>query len=426
MFADLKQHGHTRWKFDLLLRTSLMWMVSERRIWRRRFEEIRSVWLTDDDTSTLSFEGFLKAVRKQYQVMTERLAKRLREVMLDIDPAVRQIAGRDVFAVDGTSLEVPRTLANQTEFCGQNVNIDDPDENRWKQTPQMHLTALWHVKLQLPWDWRTGPGNTAEREDMRNMVTSLPDSAVVTGDAGFVGHDLWAALLDAGVDFVIRVGANVNLIIQLEPGQDGVVWYWPVDARKANRAPHRLRVVQTKLGNTDAMIVTNVLDEDDLSDADVVSIYKSRWGVEVFYRGLKQTFSRRRLQGRCPESALAELNLSMLSLWLLHLSGLKYSRELKGKRPRIPALSTIRLLDAYRDALSKPDDYALVESSLPEQLSAAQVDSYQRKKSKQNRRYPRKVKAKKCGLPTIRAARPEEKRKLKTLISTGIYTTTAV
>ena len=151
MFADLRQHGNTRWVYDVLLRTSLFWMISERRNWRRKFQEVVRVWTAEDDQNeSLSFRGFLKAVHRAYRVMTERMIGRLRRVMLDVAPGLRRIAGRDVFAVDGTSLELPRTLANQQFFCGDNVDIanESGSECSWKLTPQMHLTERFT---------RTGP-----------------------------------------------------------------------------------------------------------------------------------------------------------------------------------------------------------------------------------------------------------------------------
>ena len=431
MFADLRQHGQTRWKYDLLLRTSLMWIVSERRTWRRRFGEVVSLWTADDDDrEKLTFEGFLKAVRRDYQVMLQRMTRRLRQVLFEIAPGVRQIAGRDVFAVDGTSLELPRTRANQEHFCGDEVDVDNADgsECTWKLAPQMHLTALWHVKLGLPWEWKAAPGDSSERNDLREMASSLPAGALVVGDAGFVGYDLWDAILKENVDIVIRVGSNVHLIEGLEAtgDRDDLLSFWPHEARRDGHPPRLLRLVKTKLGHTQAYLLTNVLDREDLSDADVVSIYKARWGVEVFYRGLKQTFERRRLKGRTPESALAELNLSMLLLWMLHLQGVLESTEIKAEKPSVPPLSTVRLLDAFRDAMAKPETYPPENESLPHRLRVAHVDSYRRQGSKTSRRYPRQNKQKKCGSPVIRAPKPEEQTKLNTLIRKGLYQPVAI
>lgn len=426
MFHDLKQHGNTSWKYDLLLRTSLLWMISERRNWRRRFEQVVKLYqVPSDSQKRLTFEGFLKAVRREYEVMTIRMASRLREVMFEIDPALRQVGGRDVFAVDGTSLELPRTRANQEFFCGDEVDIDN-EECTWKLAPQMQLTTLWHVRLQLPWQWNAGPGNTDERNDLREMVGGLPKNAVLVADAGFVGYDLWSAVFEQGVDLVVRVGSNVHLIEELQPvpGRDDLYSFWPHAARRAGHPPRLMRLVKTKFGKTEAFLLTNVLDPTELSDQDVVEIYKARWGVEVFYRGLKQTFGRRRLRARTPDSALAELHLSMLSLWMLHLMGTLASQQLQASTPELPALSTVGLLDSVRDAMT----YTFYQDrkSFEQSLAAAQLDNYQRKKDKRSRRYPRQNQQKKCGAPVFRPPKHEEKTKLRSLIKNGYTLATAV
>ena len=263
MFNDLSQHGNTQWTYKLLLRTSLLWMISERGTWRRKYKQIARGWLEEISNfsgKALTFEGFLKAVLREYETMTTRLTERLKQIMFRVSPQLRQIAGRDVFAVDGTSLELPRTRENQMFFCGEGVDIDNIDECAWKLAPQMHLTTLWHVRLKLPWEWRAAPGDTAERNDLRDMLDSLPENAVVVGDAGFVGYDLWESMRTADVDMVMRVGGNIHLIEGLEPiagGRKDLVSYWPNEARRANHPPRLLRLVKTRLGKTEAYLVTS-------------------------------------------------------------------------------------------------------------------------------------------------------------------------
>lgn len=428
MFDDLKQHGNTAWKYNLLLRTSLLWMISERRNWRRRFAQVAAQWsLSADSGKALTFEGFLKAVRREYEIMTSRMTARLRQVMFEIASELRQTAGRDVFAVDGTSLEMPRTRSNQEFFCGDDVDIDNENgsECGWKLTPQMQLTTLWHVGLGVPWSWCASPGNTDERNDLRAIVGELPPGAVLVADAGFVGYDLWQVVFDADVDLVVRVGATVHLIEGLEPveGRKDLYSFWPQSARRAGHQPQLMRLVKTVLGKTEAYLLTNVHDVSVLSDDDVVAIYKARWGVEVFYRGLKQTFSRRRLLGRTPDSALAELNLSLLSLWMLHLLGTFESKQYQ-EQAELPSLSTIGLLDAFRDAMTMK--YYPDGESLKSVLANAQLDNYEREKDKQSRRYPRKNQQKKCAAPVIRPPVREEITKLESLAKQGKYNAVAV
>ena len=80
---------------------------------------------------------------------------------------------------------------------------------------QMWLTVMFHVGTGLPWDWRTGPSDSSERDHLLQMIAALPPQALVTADAGFVGYAYWKALLDSGRDLLIRVGANVRLLRNL-------------------------------------------------------------------------------------------------------------------------------------------------------------------------------------------------------------------
>jgi hypothetical protein len=93
-------------------------------------------------------------------------------------------------------------------------------------------------------------------------------------------------LIDAGHGFLIRVGANVKLLRKLgycvkEKGDDGIVYLWPDDQRRAGQPPLILRLVRVHDGRREMCLVTNVLDRAQLSDAELVQMYKLRWGVEM-------------------------------------------------------------------------------------------------------------------------------------------------
>ena len=49
-------------------------------------------------------------------------------------------------------------------------------------------------------------------------------------------------------------------------------------------------------------LVTSVLDPQQLSVRSVEDIYRRRWGVEVFIRGLKQTFGRGKLRSHATQN----------------------------------------------------------------------------------------------------------------------------
>jgi hypothetical protein len=260
-----------------------------------------------------SYNAWIEALIREGERLVPRVVVRLREVMAGL---LRERGGSrwKAFAVDGSRLACPRTLANQ-RACG---DVGKPDG-----MPQMSLTVLYCLRLGLPWAFRVGPGAASERTHLLDIVDELPGDALVVADAGFVGYDLCAALLAKGRHFLMRVGGNVRLIDGLRlagetPGR--TVYLWPTDKQDAGRPPIELRlIVVEKPGKRPVYLVTSVLDEAELQDAEAEAFYDRRWGVEVFYRTTKQTTERRTLRSRTPSRCEAELTWIVLGVWLLGL-----------------------------------------------------------------------------------------------------------
>src|SRR5262249_31735911 len=181
-------------------------------------------------------------------------------------------------------------------------------------------TTLWHMGTGLPWDFRIGPGTDSERRHLEDMLASLPRQALVVADAGFTGYDLYRRLLAAGQNFLIRVGANVHLLRKLgyieHEGAD-TVYLWPEKNR--HQPPVALRLIQRRQGKKKMYLVTNVRDPRALSPKSAGVLYEMRWGVEVFYRSLKQTLAKRQMLSRSPQAAQCELTWTMYGMWLLGL-----------------------------------------------------------------------------------------------------------
>ena len=120
---------------------------------------------------------------------------------------------------------------------------------------------MWHAGTGLPWDWRTGPADSSEREHLRQMIDTLPKQALVTADAGFVGYDFWRSILAAGGAFLVRVGANVSLLSEkadIKRLGDGTVLCWPKDKMNSGLKPLRLRLVKVKIGKTAMWMLTSM------------------------------------------------------------------------------------------------------------------------------------------------------------------------
>jgi hypothetical protein len=266
----------------------------------------------------------------------------------------------------------------------------------------MWLTTLFHVGTGLPWGWRTGPSDSSERDHLRQMVADLPEGALVTADAGFVGYETWRAVLDGGRHLLVRVGANVRLLKGLGYAREreGLVSLWPDREAARRNPPLVLRLVVARGGRHPVYLVTSVLDGAALTDRRVVEVYARRWGVELFYRHFKQTYGRRKLRSHTADHAGLEATWSLLGLWAM---GLHAQVELAGAGVPADRVSVAGVLRAYRRSLREYKSDPDPGESLAELVRRAVIDAYVRK-DKTSRDYPRKKHEPRIGAPEIRRA----------------------
>jgi hypothetical protein len=428
-FSDARFRDLCTWTPHGLTAAALLWAWSDEATLTARFEAarkvaIRSLGLTELTART--YQAFLKLLRAWTGVLAAALVLALRRRM-QAELADRfLVGGYAVFGADGSRLELPRTTSNERRFAPRPKRPKAPRRHgrsrrraarprtaraeaaRAKKvnSPQMWLTVMFHVGPGLPWDWRTGPTDSSERDHLRQMIAALPAGAVVTADAGFVGYEYWKALLDSGREFLIRVGANVRLLKHLGYAREraGLVYLWPDREAARRQPPWVLRLVVARGPRHVVYLVTSVLEAEALADEQVIALYRLRWGVELFYRQFKQTFGRRKLRSHCGANAEVEASWSLLGLWSLCLHG-----QVELAYDSIPAsgVSVAGLLRAYRGVMRAYRSVPEPGESLWERLGGAVIDGYTRRE-KARRDYPRKKREPAIGAPEIRPATPFE------------------
>lgn len=431
-FSAVRFREDCTWTPTTLAATGLLSAWSDQAGLTGRFQAARKItkktFPAQQEPAT-SFQAFTKLLRRWTGLLAAALVAVFREQMrVDLAGAFR-VAGWTVFAVDGSRVELPRTKSNEDFYachsCSQRPAKKRPRRQGKKKSratcrrrgrrptrpavekklrsPQAWLTTLWHVGSGLPWDWRSGPSDSSEREHCRQMIAGLPANALLTADAGFVGYAFWRELLEAGHQFVIRVGSHVRLLKHLGYAREkhGTVYLWPDKAASRREPPLVLRLIVVHNGKHPVYLVTSVCSCRSLSDRQATEIYRLRWGIEVFYRHFKQTFQRRKLLSKSADNVPVELTWSLLALWALCLCGAVRLQQ-RGETPErlsvALALRAIRL--PMREYKSRPDH----GESLWELLDQAVRDRYKRT-NKSSRDYPRKKqKEPAAGPPHIRAA----------------------
>jgi len=393
-------------------------------------------------SSALStYQGFMAAMLRWTSPFMDLLWLRLHAKMEEIGGKFWRVGGWVPIAFDGSRSSAPRTVANEKAFCAPNYGKGKTARYRKKkskgmrrkvnkknrpqpQEPQAWITMLWHMGLRLPWMWRLGPSNSSERAHVMDMLRAgkFPKKTLFCGDAGFIGYLLWSLILQSGADFLVRVGANVSLLTESADWRllgDGIVLCWPKAMRNSNQPPLRLRLVKIRLGKTTAWMLTNVLDRAKLTDKQIIRFYKMRWGVEVEFRGMKQTLDRSRLRCRNDRRLLAELDWSIMAMAVAELFALKEQLSHKRPKPRLASETTGPLkrslanaMRAIRYCMRHPDKVPPPERKLQAALRAAVTDNYQRKAPKRARYAKPNPDKKPLGDPTVRKITADERERL--------------
>lgn len=352
-----------------------------------------------------SYQGFIKALMKHSSILLSILTAHLRRRLRDVAGTHWLCQGWCAFIIDGSRVECPRTRPNQDVLrCA----------GKKKTGPQLFLTTILHMGTGLPWAFRIGPGTDSERNHLRDMLGLLPPAALLVADAGFVGYDLLGAIIQGGSEFLIRVGSNVTLLRELGYAKvqaDNTVYLWPDMHRKKDLPPLILRLVELYDGRKPVFLLTSVMDDTAMSDPQAGALYRMRWGVEVFYRSLKQTLARRKMHSAAPRQAKCELSWAVMGLWVLSLMSVRQILAAGGDPLALSVATALRQVRlAIRHGPCSPKARMLWG-----RLGGAVKDPYVRRTSKKARDWPHKKTEKPPGLPRIQIATQKQLSQAKAL-----------
>ena len=350
-----------------------------------------------------TYQGFAKAMVRHGFALVRVMVAHLRRRMLELAGPHQTRRGLFAVAVDGTKIDAPRTISNE---AGLGI------AGKAGTHPQMLLTTMWHMGTGLPWCWRAGRADANEQDHLRSMLPELPGGALVVADAFFTSFGLLNRMQCRGMLFLVRIGSNVRLLRRLGYVQEhrNTVYLWPNAQRSHPPLVLRLIRIKTERG-ADVYLITNALDEQQLSEQDATAFYRMRWGVEVFFRSLKQTLERRKMRSASPARAFIELHWTMVGLMLL---GLMTVRHLVAAGRDPLAVSVACALRAVRRSAASATG-RVGRLALRSALGAAVKDAYRRTCSKTARRWPHKKNDPPCGVPRITVATRAQRQSAQAL-----------
>jgi hypothetical protein len=393
-FADVRRHGNISWQSSHLVLLAVLTAWSDAEQMTAAFEKAAKLSQRLFGVLALhTFQGLMRALVTYGPQLIPKMWGRLQTLMQQVAPGHYRVGSWLALAVDGSRFTTPRTQSNEQAFAAKNFGKGKEARSRvkWKNKkkrskklcapvkPQIWLTLIWHAGLKLPWCWKTGPSTSSERHHFMELLTTqkFPENTLFCADAGFIGYELWSLILQQGHSFLIRVGGNVQLLKNLgrARSRNGLVYLWPYAVMRRKQPPLMLRLIEVRSARGSMFLVTNVLSERELSIAALKRLYLLRWGIELQFRTIKQTFGRGKLRSRNADHAVAELEWSLIALTMIQLLAVREQIVVE-----IPPeqTSVAQAIAAIRHAIDTWNESVPKNQSLRIMLRNATKDRYRR------------------------------------------------
>jgi hypothetical protein len=234
--------------------------------------------------------------------------------------------GRPVRLVDGTTVPLPDTPANQQAY----------PQSRSQQPglgfPLCRLLGVMCLSSGVVLNAAMGPyrGKGGDEQHLlRSVLESLAPGDVLLGDAYFATYFLLCALRERGVDGVFEqygarrrttdfrrgshLGERDHLIILTKP----ILKPRWMSQQDYEQAPDQLTVRELATGGK--VLVTTLLCSKDAPKAALKALYRERWQVELDLRCIKTTLGMETLSCKTPPMAEKEVWTYLLAYNLIRI-----------------------------------------------------------------------------------------------------------
>ena len=290
--------------------------------------------------------------------------------------------GRRVLAYDGSTVSMPDTEKNQKAYP------QPPQQKPGVGFPLARIAALFSLScgavVELGICRNTGKGNS-ELGMLRRLWSILNPGDVLLADRYMCAWTEMVMLKQRGVDSVTRLHHLRRIDFRrgkyLSPGDHIVKWPKPpkprsIDQKTYDTLPDFLMVRETRVqveqpGFRTRMIivVTTLLDAEEISREDLADLYFARWNAELDLRSLKETMQMDVLRYKTPELVRKEIWTHILAYNLIRTIIAQAASKHDMKPRSISFKGAIQSLEAFQPLIALQGERdAAFRRSLYEQL----------------------------------------------------------
>ena len=276
--------------------------------------------------------AYSQARQRLPEGVLQHLTRHVGESLLQCAPGSWRWKGRAVKIVDGTTVSMPDTPANQAAY-------PQPSHERpGLGFPLARLVVVFSLAVGTVLDAAVGPftgKRTGEPALFRSLHDCLGAGDVVLADRYYCSYFEIALLQQRGIDVVMRLHQRrpVDFRKGRRLGKDDhvIVWKKPkcpewLDAATYAQLPDTLEVREVRLRGTrpgfrtqTVVVVTTLRNPQVATRRDLTDLYRLRWCGELDLRSLKETMQMSILRGKTPEMVRKELWAHFLAYNLIRM-----------------------------------------------------------------------------------------------------------
>ena len=270
--------------------------------------------------------GYCRARQRLPLELVSGLTRYLGEQIDQQLPRQWRWQGRRVRLVDGTTMTMPDTPANQQAFpqqSGQRAGLGFPI------CRMVAITCLSSgAVLNAAIGCLKGKGGD-EQSLLRSMEDTLESGDILLGDAFYPTYFSLVRMLEKGIDILMEqqgarqrvtdfrrgesLGARDHLIVLYKP-KTKPQW---LSEEAYHQAPERLIVREFKAGGK--VMVTTLKCAKKHNEAALKALYKQRWNVELDIRDIKDAMGMNILSCKTPGMVEKEIWVYLLAYNLIRL-----------------------------------------------------------------------------------------------------------
>ncbi|MEM8671017.1 MAG: IS4 family transposase [Planctomycetota bacterium] len=312
--------------------------------------------------------------------------------------------GRRVYLYDGSTVTMPDTPCNQSEY--PQPSYQRPGLGR----PMARVCAVFSLSCGVVVEMAIGAYSGKGQSELgllRRLMDAFRLGDILVADRLMCSWAELTALQTRGVDFIVRHAATRKLDFHRGQrlGKDDQIVNWPkrrartkeANAYRENLPDNlrvrvcRIRIARPGFRSKVLVIATTLLDPIKYPKEELALLYRKRWNVELDIRSLKQTLQMDMLRCKTPDLVRKEIWTHVLAYNLIRTIMANAADEVDVEPRTISFKMTLQTLKAFQPVIAHLDRCS---SDLRKQLydQMIQVVATHRVGDRPDRFEPRKIK----------------------------------